>query len=119
LQLRLSLNLSRRLNLEFMRLSFPLHVLVVALAGATASAAPAESSSGPEGAARRLYVSKCARCHKFYDPARYSDQQWEDWMTKMSRKAKLKPDQQLLLSRYIESTLRHPKVPEKRTVSSP
>jgi mono/diheme cytochrome c family protein len=48
-----------------------------------------------------LYVTKCARCHKFYHPAEYSDADWQTWMTKMSRKAKLDPDQQELLSRYL------------------
>ena len=53
--------------------------------------------------ATKLYVAKCARCHKFYNPAEYSDAEWHSWMTKMSRKARLKPDQQELLSRYLEA----------------
>jgi hypothetical protein len=53
--------------------------------------------------ATRLYTAKCARCHKFYNPADYSDQEWHTWMTKMSRKARLKPDQAQLLSRYLET----------------
>ena len=52
-------------------------------------------------AARELYAAKCAKCHKFYDPAAYSDQDWEMWMRKMSRKSKLKPDQEALLRRYL------------------
>ncbi len=53
--------------------------------------------------ATKLYVAKCARCHKFYNPAEYSDAEWHSWMTKMGRKARLKPDQQELLSRYLEA----------------
>lgn len=53
--------------------------------------------------ATRLYVAKCARCHKFYNPAEYGDAEWHSWMTKMSRKARLKQDQQDLLSRYLEA----------------
>ena len=53
--------------------------------------------------ATKVYVAKCARCHKFYNPAEYSDADWHSWMTKMSRKARLKPDQQALLSRYLEA----------------
>lgn len=53
--------------------------------------------------ARKLYVSRCARCHKFYDPADYDDAEWNLWMTKMSRKARLKPNQQQLVSRYLEA----------------
>ena len=52
--------------------------------------------------ATKLYVAKCARCHKFYNPAEYHDAEWRSWMTKMSRKARLKPDQQEMLSRYLE-----------------
>src|SRR5262245_33868757 len=51
--------------------------------------------------ARALYSAKCARCHKFYDPAKYTDAEWRDWMRKMSRKAKLAPEQEALLSRYL------------------
>ncbi len=53
-------------------------------------------------AARQLYVAKCARCHKFYSPAKYSSVVWHSWMDKMSRKAKLKPAQEELLARYLE-----------------
>lgn len=54
-------------------------------------------------AARKLYTAKCAKCHKFYDPAKYAETEWRDWMTKMSKKAKLKPDQKELLSRYLDT----------------
>ena len=53
--------------------------------------------------AKALYNLKCARCHKFYDPARYDDAEWGSWMAKMSRKARLKPDQDRLLSRYLSA----------------
>jgi cytochrome c5 len=53
-------------------------------------------------AARQLYVAKCARCHKFYDPADYDNGEWDSWMTKMNQKARLKPDQGQLLARYLE-----------------
>lgn len=50
-----------------------------------------------------LHTAKCARCHKFYDPAAYSDTEWRLWMTKMAKKAKLTPDQEAVLSRYLEA----------------
>ncbi len=58
-------------------------------------------------AARKLYIVKCAKCHKLHDPAGYTDAEWKTWMLKMSKKAKLKHDQEELLSRYLE-TLRKP-----------
>ena len=48
--------------------------------------------------AARLYTAKCARCHKFYNPADYNDAEWQMWMNKMSHKARLKSDQAQLLS---------------------
>lgn len=59
-------------------------------------------------AGRKLYVSKCAKCHKFYDPAKYSETEWQMWMARMSKKAKLRPDQAEILGRYIEDNLRRP-----------
>jgi hypothetical protein len=52
--------------------------------------------------ASNLYNAKCARCHKFYDPAAYNDAEWQKWMAKMSKKSHLQPDQVELLSRYLE-----------------
>src|SRR4051812_10999728 len=53
--------------------------------------------------ASRLYAVKCAKCHKFYNPADYNDAEWRTWMTKMSKKARLKPNQEQLLSRYLDN----------------
>ena len=78
---------------------------LVALAGC-ASPEKAMDSGDPNQIARKLYIAKCAKCHKFYDPAKYSDVEWQTWMRKMSRKSKLSPEQQELLSSYIEQTFR-------------
>ena len=59
-------------------------------------------------AGRRLYVAKCAKCHKLYNPTDYSDHEWKGWFEKMGRKAKLRPVQQDLVAAYVEQTLRHP-----------
>ena len=48
-----------------------------------------------------LYVTKCAKCHRFYDPLPYPAPEWNRWMTKMSRKAKLTEDEAKLLGRYL------------------
>ena len=50
---------------------------------------------------RKLFIAKCARCHPLYDPTPYSDVEWRNWMTKMSKKAHLKAEQAELLSRYL------------------
>jgi hypothetical protein len=51
--------------------------------------------------ARALFIAKCAGCHKFYNPAGYSDGEWQRWFAKMSRKARLESGQEELLSRYL------------------
>lgn len=53
--------------------------------------------------ARDLYDIKCAKCHKFYDPSQYSQREWDLWMRRMSRKSKLKPTQERLLSQYLQT----------------
>ena len=53
-------------------------------------------------AAKALYEIKCAKCHKFYEPAAYAQKDWDDWMSQMSRKSKLKPAQERLLMRFLE-----------------
>lgn len=69
-------------------------------------------------AAHKLYVTKCAKCHKLYPPAKYSDKDWQKWMDKMSRKSKLRPEEKEMLERYIEETLRHP-APERTAAKQP
>jgi len=53
--------------------------------------------------ARKLYVVKCAKCHKFYEPRLYRDAEWEGWMDSMSQKSKLKPADEALLRRYLSA----------------
>ena len=78
------------------------YIVVTALAGL----APAEASDLPPSTARAaqdLYDVKCAKCHKFYNPADYSQQEWDMWMKKMSRKARLKAPQAQLLAHYLQT----------------
>lgn len=81
-------------------------LLPLTLAGAICGAHGASPTPKDEGPGRTLYLNKCSKCHKLYDPARYSDTQWQGWMEKMSRKAKLTPKQEKLLEDYIEQQLR-------------
>jgi len=56
--------------------------------------------------ARKLFLTKCARCHDFHAPSKYSETEWERWMQKMSRKARLKQPEEQLLRDYL-SLFRH------------
>ena len=88
-----------------------LAALAVAAALLCCAVAGAAELSGREiQAAQKLYVAKCARCHKFYDPEGYSEAEWDLWMAKMRQKARLKPEQFNVLSAYL-ATLRSGKTP--------
>jgi hypothetical protein len=54
-------------------------------------------------AAQDLNELKCAKCHKLYNPADYSQEEWDVWMKKMARKSKLKKAQEELLTRYLQT----------------
>ncbi len=67
------------------------------------ASAPARDLSSQEiKEARKLYIAKCAKCHKLHDPLQYSDADWAGWMKKMTRKARLTPKQEELLSGYLD-----------------
>jgi len=53
--------------------------------------------------AAKLSVTKCARCHKLYSPLAYTDAEWQRWVSKMRKRARLNPDQEQLLIRYRQS----------------
>jgi cytochrome c553 len=74
-----------------------------ALAVAQTAAASQDLSARELTAARKMYVGKCAKCHRFYEPKGYSESDWQRWMQSMSRKSKLKPEQENLLSRYLDA----------------
>jgi hypothetical protein len=93
-----------------------LSILACVLAANAARAG--ELSASELRNARKLYIAKCAKCHKLHDPAGYTDSEWALWMTKMSKKARLKKDQEELLSRYLES-LRKPGDAPPRKSDSP
>jgi mono/diheme cytochrome c family protein len=97
-----------------MRFPFYIAALVLGLAGCAGPASATDSAGDPIAGGRKLYLTKCAKCHKLYDPAKYSDAEWALWMEKMSRKSKLKPEQERLVSQYVEERLRVPQKPVAR-----
>jgi len=88
-------------------------ILITGLAAALFPARAAELSAKETKDAKKLYTAKCAKCHKFYDPTAYDQAEWEEWMQKMRKKSKLKPDQYALLSRYLEVLRGSSKTPDK------
>ena len=78
--------------------------IVPAPAEAAIAAERAGMSPGEIAHAADLYTLKCAKCHKFYDPAAYRETEWRTWMTKMSKKSKLEADEASLLTRYLDAS---------------
>lgn len=77
-------------------------ILVVVLGGFTQVLADTpELATKDELMARKIYVAKCAKCHKFYEPRNYNEAEWRKWMDSMSRKSKLKPEQDRMLNAYL------------------
>src|SRR5947209_13583513 len=92
-----------------MRLGLFIFSVLIASAGCSSPIARPELPRSPENEqGRKLYIAKCARCHKLYDPRNYSDQEWQTWMVKMAKKSKLSPDQQEEISHYVEAAIRQP-----------
>lgn len=77
-------------------------IVALALAGVWPAGA-SDLSPTEQRAAQETYEIKCAKCHKFYNPADYSQEDWDMWMKKMSRKSKLKRTQGELLTRYLQT----------------
>ncbi len=73
------------------------------LAGGLAGSFAGELTDKDAAAGRKLYVAKCAKCHRFYEPKNYNDSEWGRWMGAMSRKSKLKPEQEDVLARYLDA----------------
>ena len=95
----------------FLRTKVRAQILLLFGLGAAVAGCAEPQATGSEGsdeatAGRKLYITKCAKCHKLYDPAKYSDPDWAVWMNKMAKKAHLNPPQQELLTHYIDETLR-------------
>jgi hypothetical protein len=53
--------------------------------------------------ARQIYVAKCAKCHRFYEPMQYSPDDWRLWMRKMVQKSKLNSQKADLLNQYLDA----------------
>ena len=76
-------------------------LLAAALVATSASADTWDEAERAQ--ARKLYLVKCAKCHRLYDPAAYEDPAWEQWMIKMKKKAHLNDEQSERIRRYTET----------------
>jgi hypothetical protein len=78
-------------------------LILTALVAVEAETRAAELTTKELLTARKTYVTKCAKCHRFYEPKDYSAADWQRWMNSMNNKSKLKPTQAGLLTRYLDA----------------
>lgn len=58
-----------------------------------------QQTTFPEG--RNLFISKCNGCHQLYDPASYTETQWDSILVPMQSKAKLDDEQRNTVYNWI------------------
>lgn len=54
---------------------------------------------------KNLYDNNCAKCHKLYEPKKFSQEEWKPILTRMQKKAHLDDTQIASVSNYITSQL--------------
>lgn len=50
---------------------------------------------------RALYVARCSSCHSLHVPATISATRWPTLIEEMTRRANLRPDERVLILRYL------------------
>lgn len=54
---------------------------------------------------KNLYDNSCAKCHKLYEPKKFSQEEWKPILTRMQKKAHLDDVKMAAISNYITSQL--------------
>jgi len=96
-------------------------LLFMGLAMVHPAASAGELTAKEIVSAQKIYVAKCAKCHRFYEPTNYAASAWQTWMEKMNKKSKLKGEQAGLLTRYLDAYRagRLPSKPQDKPKSTP
>jgi len=76
---------------------------VVATATLAISTGLAAEPSQADAAVKKLYDTKCTRCHKHHDITVYEDMAWKRLLSKMKDKARLDNEEYGDLSDYLRS----------------
>jgi cytochrome c5 len=75
-------------------------------ANAAATFTPKEVALTPELIeGKDLYDNNCAKCHKLYEPKKFSQEDWKSILVRMQKKAHLDDVQIVSISNYITSQL--------------
>ena len=54
---------------------------------------------------KSLYENSCARCHKLYEPKKFTQEEWKPILVRMQKKAKLDDVNMASITNYIHSQL--------------
>ncbi|MCI9845852.1 cytochrome c [Flavobacterium pectinovorum] len=54
---------------------------------------------------KSLYENSCARCHKLYEPKKFTQEEWKPILVSMQKKAKLDDIKMASITNYIHSQL--------------
>jgi cytochrome c5 len=54
---------------------------------------------------KNLYENSCARCHKLYDPKKYTQEEWKPILVRMQKKANVDDVNMASITNYIHSQL--------------
>ena len=69
----------------------------------TVKATEAKPEELAEG--KSLYENSCARCHKLYEPKKFTQEEWKPILVRMQKKAKLDDVNMASITNYIHSQL--------------
>jgi cytochrome c5 len=73
---------------------------------AVTAVAPAAAELTPELAAgKSMYDNNCAKCHKLYEPKKFTQEEWAPILVRMQKKAHLDDTQMASVTSYIHSQL--------------
>ncbi|MET3026669.1 cytochrome c [Flavobacterium sp. UW10123] len=73
---------------------------------ATTAEAPKTVALTPElEAGKNLYDNNCAKCHKLFEPKKFTKEEWTPILVRMGKKAKLDETQMASITNYIDSQL--------------
>ncbi|MCP2027288.1 cytochrome c5 [Flavobacterium sp. HSC-32F16] len=54
---------------------------------------------------KNLYENSCVRCHKLYEPTKFSKEEWQPILVRMQKKAKLDDIKMASITNYLHSQL--------------
>jgi hypothetical protein len=68
---------------------------------------------------RALYVDKCSSCHNLHLPSEYAPEEWKGYVAYMVTEAKLTPEEQTAIARYLAAASARSRGLEASSASAP